>query len=123
MADMKKLETGGPDGGNVITAAVHGGSGSGLAVFDVPKEATTGKTYVIPVMSPWEAKRAPVVFLAPQTAEAAKAGPMLAGLVTVAQLDDDGEEVGRLQCLAVEWSGTPKAGASLAVGYILFPEQ
>jgi hypothetical protein len=120
---MRKLETGGPEGGNVIQAAVHGGIGSGVAVFDVPKETVTGKTYVIPLMSTWDDKRPPVVFLAGQTSEVVKAGPMLAGLVSVAQLDPEGEEVGRLQCLAIEWSGTPKAGASLAVGYILFAEQ
>lgn len=122
MADMKKLETDGKGGGNVVLAAVHGGLAVGRAEFVVP-ESATGKTYVIPLMSPWEAKRGPVVFLAGQDADSVKAGPVPAGVVSVAQLDDDGEEVGRLQCLAVEWSGTPKAGGKLAVGYQLAAEQ
>lgn len=127
MADMKKLAIGGNDGGNVLVANVHGGPGQGVAEFVFPKDYTAGKTLFVPFLGPWDNPKPPVVFLQGQTADAVKLGPLPGGVVEVAQLvvNDLGEdeEVGRLRGLAVDFTGTPKAGSKVRVGYLLVAEQ
>lgn len=123
MADMKKLTTGGSDGGNVLIANVYGGPSQGVAEFVFPKDYAAGKTLFVPFLGPWDNPKPPVVFLAGQTADAVKLGPLPAGVVDVAQLDDDDNEVGTLRGLAVDFTGTPKAGSKVRVGYLLVAEQ
>lgn len=127
MADLKKLTTGGTDGGNVLIADVHGGPGQGVAEFVLPKDFTPGKTFFVPFLGPWDNPKPPVVFLAGQNADSVKLGPLPAGVVDVAQLvvGDNGEDeqIGTLHGVALDFTGTPKAGSKVRVGYLFVAEQ